>query len=87
MIRLIPPSTDPNNPPAPLCACIQVAVLEVERGEEFGPVKNAFGEGVVDSAETARELLLALHAKWRGGENGEVSPLDSYAGEGLGGKV
>lgn len=60
-----------------------MAVLEVERGEEFGPVKNASGDGVVDSAETARELMLALHARWRGGEAGEVSPLESYAGEGL----
>lgn len=70
----------------------RMAVLEVERRHEFAPVKNATG---ADSPETARAYLSDLAkeylenagAKMHGkeGEGGlcEVSPLTSYAGEGL----
>ncbi len=36
-------------------------ILETVRSEEFGPVKNATG---VDSAETAREMIIARAARW-----------------------
>ncbi|MDD5326657.1 MAG: UDPGP type 1 family protein [Phycisphaerae bacterium] len=36
-------------------------ILETPRSEEFGPVKNAAG---VDSAESAREMLIARNAAW-----------------------
>ena len=36
-------------------------VLEVERAEEFSPVKNATGE---DSPATCRRDLCRLHASW-----------------------
>ena len=63
-------------------------LMEVNRSEEFSPVKNAPGT-VIDSPDTAREHVLKLHTSWvekAGGvvENEvEISPLDSYAGEGL----
>ncbi|PRW59645.1 UDP-N-acetylglucosamine diphosphorylase 2-like isoform B [Chlorella sorokiniana] len=67
------------------------ALLEVRREEEFAPVKNAPGHGLPDSPDTARDAILALHRRWveaAGGrvtaaEGVEVSPLVSYAGEGL----
>jgi UDP-N-acetylglucosamine/UDP-N-acetylgalactosamine diphosphorylase len=59
--------------------------LEVDRAEEFSPVKNRQGS---DSPDTAREAMTALHAKWvseaglqtpAAGEDGivavEVDPL------------
>ena len=69
-----------------------MAVLDVKRQHEFAPVKNAHGK---DSPETARQYLSQVAkeylekagAKMHGkeGEGGlcEVSPLTSYAGEGL----
>jgi UDP-N-acetylglucosamine/UDP-N-acetylgalactosamine diphosphorylase len=68
-----------------------VALFEVERRGHFAPVKNAQG---ADSPATARAALLAQGAAWvraaggrveEGGVPGgvEVSPLVSYAGEGL----
>jgi UDP-N-acetylglucosamine/UDP-N-acetylgalactosamine diphosphorylase len=67
-----------------------MAALEVEREEEFAPVKN--GEGN-DSPKTARELILNLHKNWLikagvdtsalEGKEIEVSPLESYYGENL----
>lgn len=66
------------------------AVLEVARNEEFSPLKNAPGTGS-DDPETSRRDLLAQHrrflehagAKVTEGVEIEVSPLVSYAGEGL----
>ncbi|KAF9531918.1 UDP-N-acetylglucosamine diphosphorylase [Crepidotus variabilis] len=66
------------------------AVLEVERREEFSPLKNAPGTGS-DDPETSRRDLLAQHkrfleaagAQLKDGVEIEISPLVSYAGEGL----
>lgn len=70
----------------------KMAILEVEREDEFAPVKNAPGSPS-DSPDTARVLLSTLAKKWvkdAGAvffikDNGlcEVSPLTSYGGEGL----
>eukprot|EP00246_Nothoceros_aenigmaticus_P005204 TRINITY_DN17094_c0_g1_i1.p1 TRINITY_DN17094_c0_g1~~TRINITY_DN17094_c0_g1_i1.p1 ORF type:complete len:482 (+),score=72.96 TRINITY_DN17094_c0_g1_i1:287-1732(+) len=72
-----------------------VGLFEVLRDEEFAPVKNASGSPT-DSPETARLLLLRTHMRWVVAAGGlvahtvpihttglEVSPLVSYAGEGL----
>jgi len=66
------------------------AVLEVAREEEFSPLKNAPGTGS-DDPETSRRDLLGQHrrflevagAKVNEGVEIELSPLISYAGEGL----
>lgn len=71
------------------------ALFEVLREEEFAPVKNASGSNY-DTPESARLLLLRLHARWVVAAGGflthsvplyatgvEVSPLCSYAGENL----
>lgn len=68
----------------------RIGLMEVARDEQFAPVKNAPGSSV-DSPDTARAAVLKLHAAWverAGGrvesaEGVEVSPLISYAGEGL----
>lgn len=70
-----------------------MAILEVEREEEFAPVKNAPGSST-DSPETAREKLSNLAVKWlrdagavlvvtEEGKPCEIGPLTSYSGEGL----
>ncbi|KAH9897757.1 nucleotide-diphospho-sugar transferase [Cubamyces lactineus] len=66
------------------------AVLEVVRADEFSPLKNAPGTGS-DDPETSRRDLLAQHrrfleaagAKVLDGVEIELSPLVTYAGEGL----
>jgi len=66
------------------------AVLEVARAEEFSPLKNAPGTGA-DDAETSRRDLLAQHRRFleaagatvQEGVEIELSPLVTYAGEGL----
>ena len=55
----------PSHPlPSPLA-------VQVRREEEFAPVKNAPGQGLPDSPDTAREAILALHRRWVHGP-GEV---------------
>ncbi|KAF5388575.1 hypothetical protein D9757_004704 [Collybiopsis confluens] len=65
-------------------------VLEVERNEEFSPLKNAPGTGVDDAGTSRRDLLAQQRrfleragAKVKDGIDIEISPLVSYAGEGL----
>lgn len=71
-----------------------VVLIEVERSEEFLPVKNANAPGAKDCPQTARDSLMAMHTKWVVAAGGtvkqqadepliEVAPLLSYAGEGL----
>ena len=78
-------------------------VFEVQREEEFAPIKNASGPGIPDSPATAAEQLCATHKAWllaagatltnESTESGiglldvEISPLVSYSGEGLEGLV
>lgn len=66
-------------------------VLQVEREEEFSPLKNCSQSSKEDNALTAKSALFALHKKWLiqagvsevQGEECEICPLVSYAGEGL----
>jgi UDP-N-acetylglucosamine/UDP-N-acetylgalactosamine diphosphorylase len=66
-------------------------LLSVHRCEEFSGIKNANGPGKVDTPDTARADLYALHRRWIAAAGGtvegdgpvEVCPLVSYAGEGL----
>lgn len=67
-----------------------LCVLEVERAEEFSPLKNAPGSKA-DCPETSRRDLLAQQKRWleaagatvQDGVEVEVTPEVSYAGEGL----
>ena len=74
----------------------QHALLEVERSEEFSPLKNAPGTGADDPQTSRRDLLSAMKrwldkagVKWEDESQTEVelSPLVSAAGEGLEGLV
>lgn len=66
------------------------AVLEVERCDEFSPLKNAPGAGS-DDPDTSRRDLLAQHRRFledaganvKAGVTIELSPLVTYSGEGL----
>ncbi|KAG0567627.1 hypothetical protein KC19_7G149500 [Ceratodon purpureus] len=60
------------------CDPEKVALLEVNRNEEFAPIKNASGEGIPDTAETARDMLLALQNRLsstspEAGQDGETN--------------
>jgi UDP-N-acetylglucosamine/UDP-N-acetylgalactosamine diphosphorylase len=70
-----------------------LSALEINRENEFSPVKNAPGS-TTDSPDTARKMISVLHSKWlsehqvtvvNASETNlvEVSPLVSYGGEGL----
>lgn len=67
-----------------------LTILEVDRTAEFSPLKNADSAGK-DCPKTAREDVFSLHRKYVKNAGGiinddidvEVSPLLSYAGEGL----
>jgi UDP-N-acetylglucosamine/UDP-N-acetylgalactosamine diphosphorylase len=72
-----------------------MSVLEVSRKDEFSPLKNAPGSAA-DCPETSRRDILSQHARFIEAAGGkivakdgsdsleiEISPLVSYAGEGL----
>ncbi|XP_050520012.1 UDP-N-acetylhexosamine pyrophosphorylase isoform X2 [Daktulosphaira vitifoliae] len=72
--------------------CTNLAVWEVNRDEEFSALKNAYAPGGKDNPCTSRLDLLNLHKKFVVKAGGkfindslicEISPLITYAGEGL----
>ena len=71
----------------------KMAIFEVERKDEFGPVKNAPG-APSDSPDTARSMLSAIAKRWLQdcgaklvgdleSDKCEIGPLTSFGGEGL----
>lgn len=77
----------------PLVGMDKFACLEVERSEEFSPLKNAAGTGE-DDPDTSKRDIMQQGARWlkdagaivvsESDQTGvEVSPLISYGGEGL----
>ena len=73
----------------------KMSVMQVERAEQFSPVKNKAGEGVPDSPQTCREMFSTLHRKWlvaagytvEGDGVVEIDPEVSFRGEGLAGAI
>lgn len=75
-----------------------MVLFEATREDEFAPVKNAPGSST-DSPDTAREMISQQAKRWAlaagakaaqpEGEEGlcEISPLVSYGGEGLEGRL
>lgn len=76
-----------------------MVLFEAAREDEFAPVKNAPGSST-DSPDTAREMISRQAKRWalaagakaaslreEGGGLCEISPLVSYGGEGLKGRV
>lgn len=73
-----------------------MVLFEAAREDEFAPVKNAPGSST-DSPDTAREMISRQAKRWARAagakleEEGEglceISPLVSYGGEGLEGRV
>ena len=69
----------------------KMAVMQVDRAEQFSPVKNKSAEGVKDSPQTARDMFGALHRTWvqaagytvSGDGVVEIDAEVSYRGEGL----
>ncbi|KIX07686.1 uncharacterized protein Z518_02340 [Rhinocladiella mackenziei CBS 650.93] len=77
----------------PLIGMDKFACLEVERKEEFSPLKNARGSAE-DNPDTSKQDIMDQGARWLraagatvvsegSGTGVEVSPLISYGGEGL----
>lgn len=77
----------------------RMSVLQVNREDEFSPLKNAPGSGN-DCPETSRRDIIAQHIRFIENAGGkvfnnegmsnitlELSPLVTYAGEGLAGMV
>ena len=70
--------------------CADLVIHEVERKEEFSPLKNASGTAS-DNPETSRRDLLAQQRRWlekagatvTSGADVELSPKVTYGGEGL----
>lgn len=68
------------------CDSEEVALLEVNRNEEFAPIKNAVGPGIADTAETALDMTLALRNRSmstaaesdQDGDNHNLSLLRAY---------
>jgi len=77
----------------PFTGMDKFACLEVERKEEFSPLKNGKGSSE-DNADTSKQDIMEQGSRWlhnsgavvvsEGSSTGvEVSPLISYGGEGL----
>jgi len=77
----------------PFISLDKFACLEVERKEEFSPLKNGKGSSE-DNAETSKKDIMEQGARWlraagafvvsEGDSAGvEISPFISYGGEGL----
>jgi UDP-N-acetylglucosamine/UDP-N-acetylgalactosamine diphosphorylase len=72
-----------------------MAVMQVDRAEQFSPVKNKSGDGVNDSPATARDMFSNLHRSWLekagytvvGDGVVEIDPEVSFRGEGLAGQI